>query len=89
VSSFDGKNKLRACAQFVFVADEHEWLEAGDKYRIVRASIPGIESLFIFVGCDGSVCVSVIYAGYCWLLYAAFDVVRVATLSSFSCFPQV
>ena len=47
MSSFDGKNKLRACAQFVFVADEHEWLEAGDKYRIVRASIPGIESLFI------------------------------------------
>ena len=65
MSSFDGKNKLRACAQFVFVADEHEWLEAGDKYRIVRASIPGIESLFIFVGCDGSVCVSVIYARYC------------------------
>ena len=56
MSSFDGKNKLRVCAQFnVFVADEHEWLEAGDKYRIVRASIPGIESLFIFVGCDGCV----------------------------------
>ena len=24
------------------------------KYRIVRASLPGIESLFIFVVCDGS-----------------------------------
>ena len=86
--SVDGsEDKMKACTQFVCVADEHGWLAAGEtKYRIVRASLPGIQSLFILWVV---MVVYVLYMRYCWLLYAAFDVVRVATLSSFSCFPPV
>ena len=37
----DSQNKLRACAQFVCVADEYGWLAAGDKIPDFAGLAPG------------------------------------------------